>query len=230
MGSFTALFPLITLGQGSASSGNSYVNALDRDWKMTVVAAGGSAEAGNTFSGTPFYNDEWEKGYIRLTDNRIAPDLSLKFNAYTSQIYLQKENQAMVLDKEVPVAEFGLNEEGRVRVFRRNFPPVGGNSIGTFYEVIADGKYSLLKLHAKRIVEKRDLNHVPVQEMTNAEFWYVSDGSKGQIVEVRHNKNALIEALPGQAEVIRTIIQEKKLKMKSDEDWVTLFNALNAKG
>jgi hypothetical protein len=36
-----------------------------------------------------------------------------------------------------------------------------------------------------------------------------------------------MEALPGQAEAIRTIIQEKKLKMRSDEDWVTLFNELN---
>lgn len=226
MVSFSALTSLYAQ-QGGAASGTMYVNLLDKDWKMTVVAAGGSAESGNTFSGTPFYNDDWEWGYIRLTDNGIARDLSLKFNAFTSQIYMQKDNQALVLDKEIPVAEFGLREDGTVRVFRKGFPPVGGNSINTFYEVVADGKYSLLKLHAKRIVEKRDINRVPVQEMTNAEFWYVSDGSKGQIVEIRHNKTSLMDALPGQAEAIKTIIQEKKLKMKSDQDWIALFNELN---
>ena len=230
MGLSSALSGLLAQGQGASGSGGMYVNQLDKEWKLTVVSTGGSFEAGNTFSGSPFFNDEWEKGYVRLTDNRIAPDLSLKFNAYTGQIYLQRDNQALVIDKTIPVAEFGLTEDGKVRVFRKGFPPVGDYSINTYYEVMAEGKLTLLRLHAKRIVEKRDLNHVPVQEMTNAEFWYVSDAGKGRIAEVKHNKNALLEALPAQADAIKAIILEKKLKMKSDEDWVTLFNELNTKG
>jgi hypothetical protein len=208
--------------------GDNVVQALNRDLKMTVVSTGGSMEAGSTFSGSVFYNNEWEKGYVRLSDNTLVSDLSLKLNAYTNELYLNRDGKIMVLnDAAASVAEFGLTDPDGAKVFRRGYPAAAANTTKTFYEVVASGKLSLLKLHAKHIVEKRDINRVPVQEMTDAESYYVFDSASNRTIETRHNKNALIEALPARADAIQTIIRDKKLKMRSDEDWVTLFGELN---
>jgi hypothetical protein len=39
----------------------------------------------------------------------------------------------------------------------------------------------------------------------------------------------LLEALPGQADALKAIIQEKKLRLKDNQDWVVLFNELNSR-
>jgi hypothetical protein len=214
----------------SAGASNRMMEALNKDWKLTVVSTGAQFEEGSTFSGSMFYNPDWDKGYIKLTDNKEAGDLSLRFNAYTNQIYMKRDSDVLVVDgAESPVSEFGLDMDGRMKVFRRGYPAIGSNTAQTFYEVAVSGKFSLLELHAKRVVEKNDINHVRVKEMQDAEFWYVFNSSDNSIKEIRHHKNALPEALPGQADVLRAIIQEKKLRMKDDEDWVILFNELNSR-
>ncbi|MDO6435268.1 hypothetical protein Q4E93_31920 [Flavitalea sp. BT771] len=201
---------------------------MDKEWKIRPISTGGSLEPDSGSSGSVFYNNDWEDGYIKLTDKREARNLSLRFNAYTNEIYMKRDSNIVVLDGNViPIAEFGLRDASGIKVFRRGFPAVGKYTASTFYEVLASGKFTLLRMHAKRIVEKSDINHVPVQEMTDAEFWYVFDAAANTTTEIKHNKNALIEALPGEADAIRTIIRDKKLRMKGDQDWVILFDGLN---
>ena len=203
---------------------------LEKEWKTRALYTGGSYETGSAFSGSPFYNDDWEDGYIKLTDKREARNLSLRFNAYTNEIYIKRDSSIAVLDGAViPIAEFGLSDAAGIKVFRRGFPAAGSYTASTFYEVLASGKLTLLQRHAKKIVEKSDINHVPVKEMTDAEFWYVFDAAANTMTEIKHNKNALIEALPNKADAIRAIIQAKKLRMKEDQDWVILFDELNSK-
>ncbi|HEY8968904.1 MAG TPA: hypothetical protein VIM64_07420 [Puia sp.] len=220
-----------TMAQGtvvSAGAPNRMVEALNKDWKLTVVSSGAQIEEGNTFSGSMFYNADWDKGYIKLADNKEAGDLSLRFNAYTNQIYMRRDSDVLVVDgAESPVSEFGLEEGGSMKIFRRGYPATGSNTTRTFYEVVASGKFCLLELHAKRLVESSDVNHVRVKELVDAVFWYVFNSTDGSIKEIRHNKNGLLEALPGQADALKAIIQEKKLRMKDDEDWVILFSELN---
>lgn len=87
----------------------------------------------------------------------------------------------------------------------------------------------MLELHAKRLVGSSDVNHVRVNELVDAVFWYVFNSADGSIKEIRHNKNGLLEALPGQADALKAIIQEKKLRLKDNQDWVVLFNELNSR-
>lgn len=231
MGILLFLYEATAQGTVVASGGpNRMVEALTKDWKLTVVTSGAQFEEGSLYSGSMFYNPDWSKGYIRLSDNKEAGDLYLRYNAYTNQLYMKRDSDVLIVDGAAsPVSEFGLDMDGSMKVFRRGFPAVGSNTAQTFYEVVAPGKFCLLELHAKRLVEKTDINHVRIKEMEDAGFWYVFDGSDNRIKEIRHNKNALLEALPGQAGALKAIIQEKKLRLKDNEDWVILFNELNSR-
>jgi hypothetical protein len=70
---------------------------------------------------------------------------------------------------------------------------------------------------------------VTTKQIADAESWYVFDAKTNSISEFRQNKNSLLESLPAYAAEIRAVLDKDKLKLKSDRDFVTLFNELNSK-
>ena len=222
--------PLGPLAQ-TIPTGAGLIDINDREWKYSVSETGADWESHDNVTGTLFFAEDFNTGYILLDGNRLAKDVSIRFNVYTGQVYFKKDSQVMVLDAAVPIAEFGYwnNSLGQAIVFRCGYPDIAGNTAKTFYEVLQYGKLSLLEKHTKRIVEKRDIHGVPEKIITDAEAWFVYDAATNKIVEIKHNKNSLLEALPAYSNTIQSIIQEKNLKLKSEADWVTLFKQLNGK-
>ncbi|MGE5106213.1 MAG: hypothetical protein ACM3H8_01615 [Sphingobacteriales bacterium] len=41
----------------------------------------------SNIEGSVFINEQWNNGYLKLSDRRTAEDLPLRFNAYTNQIH-----------------------------------------------------------------------------------------------------------------------------------------------
>jgi hypothetical protein len=202
-----------------------------REWDYSVSETGASWEKEDNVVGTLFFTEDYNSGYILLDGNRLAKNVSIRFNVYTSQVYFKKDNQVKVLGATVPIAEFGYwdSSQGKASVFRRGYPDIANFTGKTFYEVVEYGKLTLLEQHDKRIVEKRDIHGVPEKIVTDAETWFVYDTPGNKMVEIKHNKNSLLESLPSYSNAIQSIIQDKKLKLKSDEDWSTLFKELNSK-
>lgn len=204
----------------------------DREWNYSVSETGASWEKEENVTGTLFFTEDYNSGYILLDGNRLAKNVSIRFNVYSSQVYLRKkDNQVIVLGATVPIAEFGYwdSSQSKATVFRRGYPDIGDYTGKTFYEVVEYGKLSLLEQHDKRIVEKRDIHGVPQKIVSDAETWFVYDSTGNKMVEIKHNKNSLLEALPSYSSAIQSIIQDKKLKLKSDGDWSVLFKELNSK-
>lgn len=226
-----------TYAQMGALSGNvgmssmKLVEVLDRDWKTEVVTAGGSLEPAANTRGSLFFNEDWNNGFVLLKGSQIAKNVSIRFNSYTNQIYFKKDDKVLVLDASVPVIGFGLeggsDDPGRTTVFLCGYPASGPRNANTFYEVVAFGRLSLLKFHSKKILEEKDQNRVPIKAVIDADYWFVFDSSANTMTEIRHNKNSLLESSPVYAPSIRQVLDEKKLKLKADEDWPVLFDELN---
>src|SRR6186713_899104 len=99
---------------------------LDRDLNTFKLTGGASWEEANGLTGNAFFDQDWDKGYIRLENGQVAKDLSLKFNVYTNEIYLMRDSQILVVDvATIPIAEFGLFGTEKSIIFHRGFPAIG---------------------------------------------------------------------------------------------------------
>lgn len=206
---------------------------VDPSWKIRVGMSGDAWKGNEAIKGTIFYNDEMNKGYIKLEGDKTPRSVSLRYNIYSHEINFMQDKTELVLDASIPVHEFGYavtsDDVQKNIVFRSGYPAVRTNTTKTFYEVIVDKDIALLKYETKKILEKKDERGAAEKVVLDSESWFIYDAASNSIAEIKKNKNALAEALPQYAGRIKEITESKGLKLKSDADWSILLDALAAK-
>ncbi len=196
------------------------------DWQARTIEAGALWGTYNGIKGTAFYNEGWSKGYILLSNNEIARDVSIRFNIYTNEIYFLSGSHVLVLDESIPPIEFEIQETNKTTVFRCGYPAISNNTGKTFYKILADGKIALLKLYNKRIMEAINSVGAFERKFTDSESWYIYNTFTNKMIQIKKNKNSILEALPEYTNKIESIKQEKGLKLKNEEEWIILINEL----
>ena len=180
-------------------------------------------------AGTPFLFDGWNPGIVKFRNRRFVKDINLRFNIYNNQLYFKKDEQQ--LEFALPVEEFmirGLKDTDSVDVYYRcGFPATEKTAYQTFMEVIADGKFVLLKYRYKVIGSFKPYNQAERKKFEDREqlFVYVDK----QMLKIKKDKESIIEALPQHKAAILSIIEEKKLKLKNEADIEKLFVELNSR-
>ena len=180
-----------------------------------------------SMEGTPFLIEEWNSGTVTMKDGRIAEALYLRFDAYNNKLYFKrKEEQLEFVD---PVAEFTLNVPGnpgkQKLLFRADFPPIERYTVNSFYEVLSDGKFQLLRYAYKTLEEYRNYNESPRQKFVDREGFFVY--ADGEIWRLKKDKEQIVNILPKYHKEIYNIIDSKKLKVKNTEALIQLFDELN---
>ncbi len=206
---------------------------VDPSWKSRVEEAG-DAWKGNGYliKGTIYCHDDLHKGYVTLINGRTAKDVLIRYNLYTHEINYLENKIEMILDASAPVHEFGYDytfrdEPGSI-VFRSGYPSMGINTDKTFYQVVVDRSIALLKYTSKKILEERTELGALQKVIIDTDTWFIYNSADKNMVEIKRNKNSLMEALPKYADRIKSIIEAKKLRLKSDADWFILLSELTA--
>ncbi|HEU0110415.1 MAG TPA: hypothetical protein VFQ73_06030, partial [Flavisolibacter sp.] len=141
--------------------------------------------------------------------------------------FLQHEQ---IMEFAEPVTEFSmklLKKSDTVTVaYRNNYPAIDKNTQETFYEVLVDGNYQLLRCKAKTIHLYKD-EEVPEEKRDYSKelFYALLPGNK--MVQLKKDKEFVLKQMPGQAETIKTLAAEHKLKLKNEAQLVELFQLLN---
>jgi hypothetical protein len=127
----------------------------------------------------------------------------------------------------MPVKEFTITDQGKKSMhFRALFPNIGENTAKTFYRVLSDGKYQLLKFMNREVRDHKSYNE-PVKKKFNDKeslFLFLPNGT---IQYVKADKSSLQSLIPEKSEQIEKLIKDKKLKLKNEMDLIELFDELN---
>ncbi len=99
----------------------------------------------------------------------------------------------------------------------------------TFYDVLIVGNILLLKHFNKSIVERKSSLSIPERFFSDSETWYLFNSSTEKMIPVKKNKNSFLHALPEYNQQMQTIIENKKIRFKSEADFISLINELNNK-
>jgi hypothetical protein len=111
-------------------------------------------------------------------------------------------------------------------IFRKGFPKYGLANEETFYQVLTEGRVTLLRLFNKNIIEDKQFGATSTNRRYQDEdkLLVLRDNT---LVEITRERNAIIELLPDQAEALKRFIGENDLKMKSAADITKVVQKYN---
>jgi hypothetical protein len=203
-----------SLGQAKAQEGFvsesgaplSY-NVFDKNGKTFVNPA-------PDVNGTPFLKDDWRLATLVTNTNRRYDTIKTRLNILTQEVHiLDRNNTELALAKgyikEVILPGAGPGEKLH---FQNGFPAVDEQDGNTFYEVMAQGKLSLLHSSRKVIATNKDvMSGETSKEYRLYEDYYLYDGKTMQRIKKE-----------------KATINGKEIKFKSIGDLKKALDEFNA--
>ena len=114
-------------------------------------------------------------------------------------------------------------------IFRNGFPATDKMDTTTYYQVIADGAITFLKLTRKSIsVLKNDLSGEVSKEFTTYSDYYIYQN--GEIKLLKRNKQFFVDLMKNKKGFVEANIEDKNINFKNVESLqrlVILFNTTN---
>jgi hypothetical protein len=177
--------------------------------------------------GSPFFIDQWNKGYISTREGKKLRDVTLRLNLVDQQLHYLKDGIEYVTDQ--PLKEVLIEDEksGNLYIFRSGFPSVQYGNSKTFYQALAEGEVLLLKHIRKMITENTPFGSATTQQtIRNAEHYYIS--KKGSMIKIRKDRQSILNALEDKKDPLEKFINQNRLNLRTEEDMIKLVNYYNA--
>lgn len=181
--------------------------------------------------GSVFVNEQWNNGYVKLPDGRMAANLPLRFNAYTNQIHFLKDSAELTLT--INVREFGYSfgnnlAEQQVTLFRNGFPSISKQDSLSFYEVLVGGNISLVKYHSKILRQITPITGITAYKIDDADVLYLFFKNKNEMALLKKDRDYITSLLTAKEAVkFNELVNENGFKLKSEKDFIILVTGLN---
>lgn len=172
--------------------------------------------------GNPYLIREWSDGAVKFTSGRVVKQFKLRFDCVRNQLLLQFQGSTFAAESKVNEFVLYMGKKKDSMVFRRGYPNVDKSNENTFFHVLLEDKYQLLRLISKNIVEHKELvsntgsrGHLEDEE----KFYLLKDGV---MILLPAEKDEILNALPDKSDALSAFIEEKKLRFKSHQDYIQL--------
>lgn len=182
--------------------------------------------------GSPFLNEKWAMGDITFSNNSQLKNVAIKYDQVKDVLVFKGKNDSEYYFTD-PVKEFllvyqSISPDGRL--FKNGYPAYKNLTLTSFYEVILDGKVTLLKRNNKTITSNKDFNSATINKtIDNSISYYIYKSGEVSQVKIKDAKSFAISIDPISADLIVKYIKEHDLDLKSDKvlkQIVDYFNKL----
>jgi hypothetical protein len=212
---------------------------------LLLLSTGGFAQIVNTgwqgheyetkqfsdIDGSPFLFDEWYRGKIIGPTGLILDGITIKYEAYSETIIYQSSGK--VYEVAGGAAAFviypatdGMKDS---LYFRGGYPAVDYNTANSFYEVLVDGKVSLLKSHRKGTgLSQQNALASNKREFILQEDLYLARAGQTP-VKWKKDKDALLDFLGDKKDAVSAWLGKNKVNLKKEEgltDVLKFYNSL----
>ena len=181
--------------------------------------------------GSPFYVDDWRHADLVFTDGKRFNKVNVKLNLYTQElIYLSPGNIEIILKDGIisRMTLYDTSETGMPvsRLFISGFPVAGKDTSFPFFEVLTEGKATLMSLVKKKITEtKNALSPADEKEFVSIETIYILFNK--EVKKCEKNNDFYISLFSDKKDSIEKFIKLNKLKCRSREDIISIVKIYN---
>jgi len=181
-------------------------------------------------SGSVYDNTEYQSAKIILKDGRVYNDVKTRINLLEQEVnFIASNGQEGFLGKGMAseITYIDSKTETQVlKVFQCGFPPIDNQNRISFYQILLNGKTSLLKSVYKSIQERNnDMSGERFKEFATYENMYLL--KEGTMVRIKKDKSNLIALLQDQNQSIKKYIDDQKLNLKNEAHLIALVKYYN---
>jgi len=222
------LFGLLCYAQQSVDVNKTEASALSQDFFMVVGDQPFlKAKFSKLVEGSPYFQDEWMKGELKLNNGNIYSGIYLKLDLLGNEIHYQnKKGEEMITT--IQFEKLILFDT----VMRTGFQFVHAEFIGSdpkpekgWYEKLTDGNVTLYKKYMKVLDEDKPYGSATTEQRikTIVHYYVLHNNSFERIKKLKD----LAELLSDKKDVLLKSIKEKKLSDKEENDYIYLVNYYN---
>ncbi len=180
--------------------------------------------------GYPFLLEDWTDADLILLNGNQVKHVKMKLNIENNELnYLDSANRTIVLKRGIvrEILFFIPNIKSTDTLILRNgFPSVDKVDSNTYYQVLARGAMTLLKLSRKSIaVQKNDLSGEISKEFINSTEYYIYYNN--EIKMLKRNKQFFVDLMKNKRDFIEDNIEDKNINFKNIESLQRLVNLFN---
>jgi hypothetical protein len=118
------------------------------------------------------------------------------------------------------------NNASQSKIFQCGFPPIDNQNRISFYQILFNGKTSILKSVYKSIQERNnDMSGERYKEFATYENMYLL--KEGTMVRIKKDKSNLIALLQDKNQSIKKYIDDQKLNLKNEAHLIALVKYYN---
>jgi hypothetical protein len=226
---FWVHFGLILYGQSNLTFMGAPVGLPNANSNMALVMD----NRYQGIKGSPRLFDKWYPAEIILNGGQKYQNIPLKLDVFENQELITK-NQAgdSLFVKEDMVSYFSIyNEDTKITHTFKRFKEKSTDKKPIFFDVLHEGKYSLLAKRYKNFSPADFKGGYSTQrfydEYTNATDLFVKTAETEDLVKMKSNKKAIMKVLAGKDKELSAFIDKENLDLKNEQDLAKLFAYYN---
>lgn len=175
--------------------------------------------------GSPFIFEDFATGKVKLKEGKTFEG-PLRCDIYAGEFeFKTKEGEIYTIISPETIENISIND--RKFIFIADSKK---DNSGNYFEVLLDGKYSLIVRHSvylkEPVPEKPYVPGKPATFVAKDDVYYILNDETG-LVEIK-NKEVLTGIDETRSENIKAFIKEGKIKISNKEDLIGMVNFLNA--
>ena len=181
--------------------------------------------------GNVYDHADYQLARITLKDGRVYNDIKARINLLEHEVnFIASNGQEGFLGKGMATEIIYTvpKESGQeFQVFQCGFPPIDNQNRISFYQILYNGKTSLLKSVYKSIQERNnDLSGERYKEFATYENMYLL--KDGVMSRIKKDKSSLLNLLKDKEAALKKYIEGQKLNLKNEASLIELIKYYNS--
>jgi hypothetical protein len=179
-------------------------------------------------NGSVYDQTEYQLARITLKDGRVYNDVKTRINLLEQEVnFIASNGQEGFLGKGMALEiAYVENNASQTKIFQCGFPPIDNQNRISFYQILLNGKTSLLKSVYKSIQERNnDLSGERFKEFATYENIYLL--KEGIMSRIKKDKSSLLVLFQDKKEAIARYMEDQKLNLKNEAHLIALVQYYN---
>jgi hypothetical protein len=182
-------------------------------------------------AGSVYDQSDYQLAKITLKDGRVYNDVKTRINLLEQEVnFIASNGQEGFLGKGMAseIAYIDSQKETQdIKIFQCGFPPIDNQNRISFYQILFNGKTSLLKSVYKSIQERNnEMSGERFKEFATYENIYLL--KEGTMSRIKKDKSSILAIFQDKKEAIAKYIEAQKLNLKNEAHLIDLVKYYNS--